>query len=215
VPGSSNKGFTLLEMIIAITLVATIMLVVAGAMRLGYRSVASGEKKIENLERFRASFAIIDAQVQSAAPLTYDSQGTKRTYFEGGRDFLRITTNYSIWGGRRGHVIAEYRVQMDESGKAALFASESMVGTANKQTTVLFKGFDQIYFEYFSQETGEETGRWVDQWAEEARTPLKVRVSLTSGQRGISLVIPMRAEGSLTQARLDPAHMGRGRAYGA
>jgi general secretion pathway protein J len=199
-----NKGFTLLEMVIAITLVAMIIVVAMGAMRLGYRSVASGEKKIENLERFRASFAIIDAQVQSAAPLTYDSMGAKRPYFEGGRDFLRMTTNYSIWGGRKGHVIAEYRVQTGEDGKVILFASESMVGTAYKQVTTLFRGLDRIYFEYFSQETAEEAGQWVDQWTDETKTPHKVRVSLVSGQRWISLIIPMRAEGSLTQARLEP-----------
>ena len=203
----TDKGFTLLEVIIAITMVAAIIVVVAGAMRLGTRSIASGEKKIENLERFRASFTIVDAQVQSAVPLTYDDLGNKRPYFEGGRDFLRMATNYSIWGGRRGYVVAEYRVQTDENGKAVLLAAESPVGAANKRTTTLFKGFDQIIFEYFSQEATDEAGKWVDQWADDTKTPLKVRLSVVSGQRVISLIMPMRSEGLQNEAGLEPASM--------
>jgi general secretion pathway protein J len=208
---ASEKGFTLIELLIAITLVATIILIVTGAVRLGYRSVASGEKKMDNLERFRASFAIVDAQIQSGVPLMFDDQGTKRPYFEGTREYLRLATNYSIWGGRKGYVVVEYRTIVDESGKVTLTAFESTVGTALKRQTALFKGLDQIYFEYFSQDSPEEEGQWMDQWSDDTKLPQKVRIWLISGRREISLVMPMRAEGSAGQtAYLDPATRDRG-----
>jgi prepilin-type N-terminal cleavage/methylation domain-containing protein len=209
---SSEKGFTLIELLIAITLVATIILIVTGAVRLGYRSVASGEKKMDNLERFRASFAIVDAQIQSGVPLMFDDQGTKRPYFEGTREYMRVATNYSIWGGRKGYVIVEYRTVVDENGKVTLTALENPVGTALKRQTALFRGLDQIYFEYFSQDSPEEEGQWMDQWSDDTKPPQKVRIWLISGRREISLIIPMRAEGSAGQASLAPSITERGRA---
>ncbi|MGD9579336.1 MAG: type II secretion system protein J, partial [Syntrophorhabdus sp.] len=68
----NNVGFTLLELIISITLVAIIVLIVAGAANLGYRSFNSGERKLNAVERLRASLIIIDAQIQSGVPLTLE-----------------------------------------------------------------------------------------------------------------------------------------------
>ena len=69
---NSRRGFTLLELIISITLLGIIVLVTVGAMRLGSRSVDSGEKRIASLERIKSSLNIIESQIQSEVPLTYD-----------------------------------------------------------------------------------------------------------------------------------------------
>ena len=75
----SRLGFTLLELIISISLLVIIVVIISGAMRLASRSIAAGEKKVETLERLRTSLSIINAQIQSGAPLTYNDQGTLRT----------------------------------------------------------------------------------------------------------------------------------------
>ena len=199
-----EKGFTLLELVIAITLLATIILIITGAVRLGYRSVNSGEKKMENLERFRASLMIVNAQIQSGVPLSYDDNGSKRLYFEGSRDYMRVATNYSIWGGRRGFVVVSYKIQLEENGTVTMYASESTVGTTGKRETRLFRDLDQIYFEYFYRDSIEDVGEWVDQWTDDTKTPERVRVWLISGRRQIALVIPMRAQATESQAMRDP-----------
>jgi len=200
-----EKGFTLLELVIAITLVATIILIVTGAVRLGYRSINSGERKMENLERFRASLMILNAQIQSGVPLNYDDNGSKRLYFEGARDYMRLSTNYSIWGGRKGFVVVSYKIVLEENGTSTMYASESLVGTTGIRETRLLKDLDQIYFEYFYRDSVDEAGEWVDQWTDDTKTPERVRIWLVSGNRQIALVIPMRAQPTETQAMLDPA----------
>jgi len=200
-----EKGFTLLELVIAITLVATIILIVTGAVRLGYRSINSGERKMENLERFRASLMILNAQIQSGVPLNYDDNGSKRLYFEGSRDYMRLSTNYSIWGGRKGFVVVSYKIQLEENGTATMYASESLVGTTGIRQTRLLKDLDQIYFEYFYRDSVDEAGEWVDQWTDDTKTPERVRIWLVSGNRQIAIVIPMRAQATETQAMLEPA----------
>jgi len=47
-----QMGFTLLELLISITLLGFIVIITAGALRAGYRSTESAQNKIEALERF-------------------------------------------------------------------------------------------------------------------------------------------------------------------
>ena len=66
--GRSSRGFTLLELLISLVMIGVIALIIAGAIRLGVRSVSKAEEKIDFLERTRASFHIIDSQIQSQVP---------------------------------------------------------------------------------------------------------------------------------------------------
>src|SRR3989337_1653647 len=64
ISNSRSAGFTLLDLIISITIIGIMVLIIAGATRLGFRSVDAGEKKIESLERMRSSLSLISSQIQ-------------------------------------------------------------------------------------------------------------------------------------------------------
>jgi prepilin-type N-terminal cleavage/methylation domain-containing protein len=194
-----NYGFTLLELTISIALIGIIVLIIAGAMRLGFRSVDSGEKRIESLERMRASLNIIDSQIQSEIPLTYDDEGAIKYYFKGEREFMQFPTNYSIWGGENGYVTVTYKIETGDNGKQVLFVSENIVGMEGKRDTKLFDAYEMIYFEYFYKDPTEEEGKWVDQWTDDVNIPEKIKLHLVEGARDLSIIIPFRARGSLTQ----------------
>ena len=195
-----NAGFTLLELIISITLVAIIVLIVAGAASLGYRSFSTGEKKLNAIERLRASLIIIDAQIQSGVPLTLEDGGVKQYYFMGEQDSLKFSTNHSIWGGQRGYVIVNYRVETDNQGKRTLFASEYKVGMENKKETRLLEGFNEITFDYFRQDATEEEGEWVTQWVDEEMMPTKIRLNLTRGSTSLAYIMPVRVGGAIGES---------------
>ena len=198
----SRAGFTILELTISISLIGLIVLIMVGAMRLGSRSIDSGEKKIESLERTRSSLNILDSQIQSQNPLTYDAEGIKKYYFVGDRELLQFATNYSIWGGQKGYVVVTYKIYSDNSGKQILYASENVIGLDNNREVRLSGTFDKIYFEYFYKDPTEEEGKWIEQWADDVNIPEKVRVHLVEGTRDLSLIIPMRVRGSLPQKTL-------------
>ncbi|HMK43695.1 MAG TPA: prepilin-type N-terminal cleavage/methylation domain-containing protein, partial [Dissulfurispiraceae bacterium] len=52
-------GFTLLELLVAIALLAVVVVVIVQAMRLGMRAIESGDRKIAGLERTRALLSVI------------------------------------------------------------------------------------------------------------------------------------------------------------
>lgn len=192
-----DAGFTLLELTISIMLIGIIVLIVVGAMRLGMRSVESGERKIDSSERAQSSLNIIDSQIQSFVPLSYVSEdGTRTYYFKGERESMQFSTNYSIWGGERGYVTVTYSVRTGDSGRQVLYASENVVGMEGTRETSLFDSFERIYFEYFFKEPTEQEGKWVDQWTDDTSTPKKVRLHFIEGPNDLSMIIPFRVRGS-------------------
>jgi general secretion pathway protein J len=193
-------GFTLLELIISITLVAIIVLIISVAANLGYRSFNTGEKKMNAVERLRSSLTIIDAQIQSGVPLTLEEGGVKQYYFAGEQDSLKFSTNYSIWGGQRGYVIVNYRVDTDDRGKRTLFASEYKVGMENQKETKLLEGFDEITFDYYKQDATEEEGEWITQWVGEEMMPVKIRINLVRGSNSLSYIMPVRVGGAIGES---------------
>jgi general secretion pathway protein J len=196
----SHSGFTLLELTIAITLLALIVILILGAMRLSIRSVESGEAKVASFERIRSSMNILDSQIQSQIPLSYIQEGEAEAqfYFKGERQFLQFTTNYSIWGGEKGFVLATYVVLPGENGKQILSVSENVINMDIKREARLFDTFENIYFEYFYKDPTAETGSWVDQWTEKNQIPGKIRLHFINGTQELSLIIPFRVRGSLT-----------------
>jgi prepilin-type N-terminal cleavage/methylation domain-containing protein len=231
-----GDGFTLLELIISISMLVIIVVIISGAMRLASRSIAAGERKVETLERLRTSLSIINAQIQSATPLMYSDQGgqvlqgtqaakgtqaaqavqgaqgtqtaqaaqgtqstqsiqgAQKSYFKGSRSSLQLSTNYSIWGGQKGYVVVNYRVETNLTGKRSLYASEHIVGIEASRETKLHEGFDDIGFEYFDKGlVVGEPGTWVQEWTNDTTTPTKIRLYLLSGLKERWMVLPLRA----------------------
>lgn len=199
----SSRGFTLLELMISIVLLSVIILIIFSAARLGFRSIETGGKKIEALERNRASLNIINAQVQSMTPLTYNdpkAKNPKPNYFKGEGGLMQFSTNYSIWGGQRGYVVVSYRIEPDNDGKQTLYATENTVGIEDYKETKLLEALDKLSFEYFYKGPTDEKGDWIEKWTDDTNIPLKIRINFIIGKSDISLIIPMWANRSAAQA---------------
>lgn len=194
--GKRARGFTLLELLISMTLLVVIVVITMGAMRLGSRSVAAGERKMEAQERFRTVLSIMDAQIQSQVPLTYDEGGNRQYYFRGDGKNLRFSTNYSIWGGRKGYVIVEYRVEADNTGKEILYASEQIPGIEDRQESRLIEATG-ISFEYFYKDPTDEQGKWLEVLSGGTVIPEKIRFHVARRPESFSLVFPVRVRGAM------------------
>jgi prepilin-type N-terminal cleavage/methylation domain-containing protein len=185
-------GFTLLEMLLAISAFAIIVVIIGGAMRLGYRSQAAGEKRMESTERLRRTVDIISAQIQSSLPLTYDDNGNTKQYFEGDHKRMVLATNYSLLEGRKGYVVSEYVVKDDSSGKESLYSSENRMGTTSKSETLLLDGCDFVDFSYFEKGLTDSEDKWVEQWTSTDATPEKIQVRFKYRGLDHSIVVPIR-----------------------
>jgi general secretion pathway protein J len=197
----NEKGFTLLELLISMVMLGIIVVILVGALRLGFRSVDSGERKADSLERMRVSLSVIDSQIQSQTALTYQEEEAENYYFTGEKDSLEFSTNYSIWGGQKGYVVVSYSVS-EEKGKAVLYASEHIVGIEETRGTKLLDAFDNIYFEYFYKGPTDEVGNWVEEWTDSSQIPTKIKIHLVKGGKDIPLIVPVRIGRSMLERDL-------------
>ena len=189
---SSRAGFTLLELLISISILGLMIIILMGVLRLGVRSVESGEKKIAASERIRIALNMIDAQIRSAFPLTREVNGENKFYFKGERTSLELTTHYSIWEGEIGYCLVSYRLVEGERNKWALWASEGKAGQEIKREIKLLDGLDNLSFEYFYKDPTESQGKWVEQWTEEKFLPEKIRLQATGPFRLPPLIFQIK-----------------------
>jgi prepilin-type N-terminal cleavage/methylation domain-containing protein len=208
-PQLGEQGFTLLELMISMLLILLVVVITTGALRLGYRSVESGEKRIDAQERFRTSLNLIESQIQSGIPISTAAEGGVKYHFRGEPDALQFSSNHSIWDGRRGYLIADYRVEPDANGMKKLVASENTIGMPDKRETLLMNAMDDIHFEYFTTSITEE-GSWSSRWTEDTSIPIKVRVHLVYRGKDFSTVIPIRIKPAFAQTGLTPGALSPG-----
>jgi prepilin-type N-terminal cleavage/methylation domain-containing protein len=194
------RGFTLLELLISMTLLVVIVVITMGAMRIGSRSVAAGEKRMEEQERFRTVLSILDAQIQSQVPLSYDEGGGRKYHFRGDGKSLRLSTNYSIWGGGKGYVIVDYRVEADGTGNEILYASERIPGIEGGRESRMIDAA-AISFDYFYKEPTEEQGKWMEAFRGATDLPERIRMHVARKSGNLSRVFPVRVRGTMTQVQ--------------
>ncbi len=187
----SHKGFTLLELLIAILLMATIVSIVGISMGLACRSIETGEKRMGRLERFRVSWAILNAQIGSMMPLSYTIESEKKLYFKGSRSSLQISTNQSIWHGQQGYVLVKYTVESDKTLKA----SENFIGVDNIREATLFENVEEMAFQYYFTDL-DGAGQWLDEWVEDRYIPEKTKINMRFEGEKYSIIIPVRSFGS-------------------
>ncbi len=192
---SCQHGFTLLELMISLVLMGVVVLITAGAMRLGFRSAESGQSKIESIDRFRTSLNIIESQIQSTLVIKNASskEDIDFTQFKGDRTSLQLRSLYAVWGGAKGPVFAAYEVREENRGGKTLYVTENpiMIPGAAREVR-LFVSAKDIFFEYYYKGPTDEKGSWVDEWTDKETIPSKIRLTLNVGTKVLPLIIPLR-----------------------
>jgi len=182
----NDRGFTLLELLLSITMLVLITLILGGALHMAHSGLLRGEKKVHQLERLKTSYLLMGSQIQSLLPFYTDQEKQKKIYFTGSTDKLMIFSNYSLWQNTKGNVLVTYEILPNERGKQSLKVTEQTPFQDTKDEATLLDDCDGIGFNYFLK-NGLEEGKWVDTWSDsEASLPDKIRVTMTCGGKTIS-----------------------------
>lgn len=197
---SSYAGFTLLELMISLTIVGLILVLVFGALRIGARAWEKGEKDIEIHQRQRIVLNNVARQIASISPdgLKGDDKKEKKDkkewkgFFRGGPDEMAFVTRLPMSPMiDSGMVYARYVVREDENGEgkglflfekeAVFIKNEADLGELGEdEFSELISGAEAIEFAYLKgPEATDGTPEWVDQWSpdSDAGLPLAVRIT--------------------------------------
>ncbi len=213
--GKSEAGFTLLEMIIAVTLVAMMAVSLWGVFRIGIRSWSRGTEFIDTNQRHRSILDMVQKQIASTFGVFTQSDpqlGVPSTlYFTGTGDSLRFVSLNSLrFQESPGLTLVIYEVAPDANGGFSLVEKESRYlgqvtdqeAAASQSTpTPVFDNLSSCVFQYFDAGDEDASSEWVAEWdgGDRGRLPKAVSISMISRDpRGNTLnrymVVPLQAE---------------------
>ena len=180
-----HRGFTLLEILVAVTLLALLVMMAYGTLRTAVKSMRSGEALIERTDRLRTAQEFLRRQLSHAMPLAFERmEDTGENHvFMADRDTLRFVAPMPGHLSRGGPHVQWLKLDGDvlEFDHAQLngYDPENPKAGNKREPVVLLEGIRDAKFEFreLDPETG-ELGEWESDWDDPQRLPLLVRLNV-------------------------------------
>lgn len=182
-------GFTLLEMLVATTLLGLLSLVLYGALQFGLRSWQRTEEVSVLENTVRQVQGLLTADLTRAYPEVIRTDPTRKPVdFEGTRSRIRYLTASSRVAGALDHVTIG--VPMGSKVLTRIAALELGAGS-RVDSKVLLKHVEGFEISYFGAAEEDKTPRWQDTWHDRESMPLLVRIRarLAGGETWPDLVV--------------------------
>jgi len=196
-PGS-YPGFTLLELIITMAILALITSIIGGAFHLVVRSWDKGEAEVETFRRTRLVLDRGAQQLKSTYPYWIEENNDWSIAFSGGAQTLDFVSPLSIQSHLiTGLVSVHYALEGSRSGAGLDFmareakvvdqesAQEAIGGSAQERfEAVLLSGIESLTFDYYVVPHEAKEGEWRQSWTwggrddEDGILPQAVRITL-------------------------------------
>lgn len=180
-------GFTLLEVLIAFTLLALMMALIYAGLSTGARSSAKGEKFIEETERIRITQQFVRRQLASALPLIMRSDEEENVIdeqpemFVGEERYMRFVAHMPGYLGFGGPHIQEFELVSGRDGLELMF-NHRLLGSEeaddDSEPILLLSGIASGAFAYRSIDGAGEVGDWEPEWEEVGTIPKLVVIDL-------------------------------------
>jgi type II secretion system protein J len=196
-----NTGFTLLEIIIALSISLAIFLILFAALRLGYKSQESGTEKEEVTQTMRILDERIAWLIRGVYPFLFTDPSKidqQKLYFEGKDDAIGfVTTSVSnrATGPEDIGGLKFVSIFTDSKGleirEKVFFLKDAFDDSGGKVST-LDPEVTKLEFEYFDVPPGEKGGDWVSDWdtSDKKYLPAAVKVRITFEHDGKTIVLP-------------------------
>lgn len=169
--GRSSAGFTLLELLVGLALMALLSGLLFAALRFGADSLARIDATAQVLEDRRIVAAFLRHRLAQAEPLVETGETGARVAFDGAPGRLDLVSEMppAAGGGRHRLRLADTRDGLRLSWRPAESDGES------RQRLL---GVGGARFAYYGQRAGESEPAWHDTWAGELALPRLVRLEL-------------------------------------
>jgi general secretion pathway protein J len=183
----TSDGFTLVELLIALTIMSMLSLALYGTVSLGARSASIGERKSEQARRFRIATDLMVRQLRSAAPLHVvdDEEEQAQPYFIGEPERISFVTALPQSPNSSGLAVVDYWYEdgvlmMSEIPYFAAFSGDMFDSSLDHLVyeTVLLYDIQSVQFEY--RRSDFESDTWSDKWdaVDDDALPAAVSISL-------------------------------------
>ena len=186
------QGFTLLEMLIGLSLLGVLLILVYSSLNVGVRAWDSGDKRVAEASHQRIVHAFLRRDLAQVFPVRWRGIAEPKIAFEGGKSSVRFVTTLNLGAGAKegGLQWGELFVAADEEGAAgehhrAVFLkrepfdlrAKDWEGLGDAKPVRLVRHVKDIELSYFGAETDIADPKWSDEWKNPQRLPLLIKVA--------------------------------------
>ncbi|HXY99648.1 MAG TPA: prepilin-type N-terminal cleavage/methylation domain-containing protein [Stellaceae bacterium] len=180
--GESAKGaagFTLLELLVAMTLLGLLTVLLFGGLKFGARAWARGEAHSAGAEEVRFVQQLLRRELEESYPffLATDPLDPHVT-FEGETQSLTFLAPAPQSLGVAGRARITLRAVAGEGGeKLVILARPELAFGDDASAEVLIDGLEALSFSYYGAEGASDPPQWHDRWSDRRDFPKLIRVA--------------------------------------
>lgn len=189
-----QQGFTLLEMLLAFSMVSLLFLALFSSFHTVSRSWEAAEKRIEKTEDMRLITGWLRRQLQQMLVLriTGEQNGEASAVyaFEGESDRVRFAAPLQPFQDKGGVYLIELFVGKGGGGKTleiryAPYRPDLSWDDAfdEVEPVLVYEGFKKAKFEYLVAENIDDDPEWESEWLEQPTYPLLLKIALTTSNK--------------------------------
>lgn len=184
------SGFTLVELLLAVTLMAILMSLAYGGLRASVRASETGQRMLEESGKIRITHQFIRRQLNQMLPLTFalsDDLVNKNIVFEGSADHVSFVAPMPGYLGQGGPQVQTLSLANGHNGVELLFTHQLLQGydeqmMLDQEPIVLMEGLKSGGFEFLVQDEDGYLVGWVSEWDTPEFLPIAVRLDLETGR---------------------------------
>jgi general secretion pathway protein J len=180
-----QTGFTLLELLIAMTLMGLVLVMLYGGLRVGMRSWDIGELRAAKVNETRLVQEFIRRQLkQSMTVFRQDETEGRVVEFVGDEETLTMVAPMLTYLGLGGLYVIQFDVlETDGTGYLRMRwrpyrpeISEAELPDEEDTSTTLLAGVSDLQWSYFGAEQPDRDPQWYTEWENAQQRPLLVRL---------------------------------------
>lgn len=187
----ATQGFTLLEVLVSMTIFSLVIVVLYAGYRLGMRSWESGERIHAAVSELRLAGSFIRRHAGQAFPLAISRSNAWHLWFEGNSRRVVFITAMPTYLGEGGMYEMTLSIEEQEDGDAVMVSRRLLHPDAkpgqpgvDDRPRLLAGDLEGAKFDFFGATRPDSEASWHGRWEGRQRLPNLVRLRLKSKLAG-------------------------------
>jgi general secretion pathway protein J len=190
---AADQGFTLVELLIALTLLGLVLALMSGGFRFGISAWESGDHRIAQSNEIGAVQNLLRNEIGQARALPVNSRmSTLKETFKGSPTELEFAAPLPAHMGPGGYYLfslhaGEVRDRLGLVLAWRAYRPDMFAAGRDKhgEEAVLLDDIRRIAFAYYGQSDADQVPVWTDNWGDRRGLPklVRIRVELPPGER--------------------------------